>query len=193
MNICVFCASSSSIAPEFFDAAKELGTLIAKNGHTLVYGGGSGGLMGAVANGALDNGGHVIGVAPKFFDEPGVLLKDSCEFIFTETMSERKDIMIDMADAFICLPGGIGTFEEFFEVLTLKQLGQHSKSISLLNTRDYYDDFNSMMAITAKRGFMSMACLDLYKLCHSPAEAIAHCLEVEENVGSIRKLTDYNK
>ena len=193
MNICVFCASSSSIAPEFFDAAKELGTLIAKNGHTLVYGGGSGGLMGAVANGALDNGGHVIGVAPKFFDEPGVLLKDSCEFIFTETMSERKDIMIDMADAFICLPGGIGTFEEFFEVLTLKQLGQHSKSISLLNTRDYYDDFNSMMAITAKRGFMSMACLDLYRLCHSPAEAIAHCLEVEENVGSIRKLTDYNK
>ena len=193
MNICVFCASSSSIAPEFFDAAKELGTLIAKNGHTLVYGGGSGGLMGAVANGALDNGGHVIGVAPKFFDEPGVLLKDSCEFIFTETMSERKDIMIDMADAFICLPGGIGTFEEFFEVLTLKQLGQHSKSISLLNTRDYYDDFNSMMAVTAKRGFMSMACLDLYKLCHSPAEAIAHCLEVEENVGSIRKLTDYNK
>ena len=193
MNICVFCASSSSIAPEFFDAAKELGTLIAKNGHTLVYGGGSGGLMGAVANGALDNGGHVIGVAPKFYDEPGVLLKDSCEFIFTETMSERKDIMIDMADAFICLPGGIGTFEEFFEVLTLKQLGQHSKSISLLNTRDYYDDFNSMMAVTAKRGFMSMACLDLYKLCHSPAEAIAHCLEVEENVGSIRKLTDYNK
>ena len=193
MNICVFCASSSSIAPEFFDAAKELGTLIAKNGHTLVYGGGSGGLMGAVANGALDNGGHVIGVAPKFFDEPGVLLKDSCEFIFTETMSERKDIMIDMADAFICLPGGIGTFEEFFEVLTLKQLGQHAKSISLLNTRDYYDDFNSMMAVTAKRGFMSMACLDLYKLCHSPAEAIAHCLEVEENVGSIRKLTDYNK
>jgi uncharacterized protein (TIGR00730 family) len=193
MNICVFCASSSSIAPEFFDAAKELGTLIAKNGHTLVYGGGSGGLMGAVANGALDNGGHVIGVAPKFFEEPGVLLKDSCEFIFTETMSERKDIMIDMADAFICLPGGIGTFEEFFEVLTLKQLGQHAKSISLLNTRDYYDDFNSMMAVTAKRGFMSMACLDLYKLCHSPAEAIAHCLEVEENIGSIRKLTDYNK
>lgn len=193
MNICVFCASSSTIAPEFFDAAKELGTLIAKNGHTLVYGGGNGGLMGAVANGALDNGGHVIGVAPKFFDEPGVLLKDSCEFIFTETMSERKDIMIDMADAFICLPGGIGTFEEFFEVLTLKQLGQHAKSISLLNTRDYYDDFNSMMAVTAKRGFMSMACLDLYKLCHSPAEAIAHCLEVEENVGSIRKLTDYNK
>ena len=193
MNICVFCASSSSIAPEFFDAAKELGTLIAKNGHTLVYGGGSGGLMGAVANGALDNGGHVIGVAPKFFDEPGVLLQDSCEFIFTETMSERKDIMIDMADAFICLPGGIGTFEEFFEVLTLKQLGQHAKSISLLNTRDYYDDFNSMMAVTAKRGFMSMACLDLYKLCHSPAEAIAHCLEVEENIGSIRKLTDYNK
>lgn len=193
MNICVFCASSSSIAPEFFDAARELGILIAKEGHTLIYGGGRDGLMGAVAYGALENGGHVIGVAPKFFDEPGVLLKDECEFIFTETMSERKDIMMDMAEAFICLPGGIGTFEEFFEVLTLKQLGRHSKSISLLNTRDYYDDFNSMLTITAKRGFMSMACLDLYKLCPSPEEALAHCLEVEENVGSIRKLSDYNK
>jgi len=193
MNICVFCASSSSIAPEFFDAAKELGSLIAKNGHTLVYGGGSGGLMGAVAGGALDNGGHVIGVAPKFFDEPGVLLKDKCEFIFTETMSERKAIMEDLADAYVCLPGGIGTFEEFFEVLTLKQLGRHSKSISLLNTRDYYDDFNSMLTTTAKRGFMSMACLELYKLCATPEEAIAHCFDVEENLGSIRKLSDYNK
>jgi len=101
MTICVFCASSSSIAPEFFDAAKKLGELIAKNGHTLIFGGGRDGLMGAVGHGALENGGHVIGIAPKFFDEPGVLLKDKCEFIFTETMSERKDIMIDMADAFI--------------------------------------------------------------------------------------------
>lgn len=192
MNICVFCASSSSIAPEFFDAARELGELIAKNGHTLIFGGGKGGLMGAVASGALEHGGHVTGIAPKFFDEPGILLKDECEFIFTETMSERKDIMIDMADAFICLPGGIGTFEEFFEVLTLKQLGQHSKSISLLNTRDYYDDFVSMLTVTAKRGFMSMACLELYKLCPTPAKALEHCLEIEENIGSIRKLTDYN-
>lgn len=193
MNICVFCASSSNIAPEFFDAAGELGSLIAKSGHTLVYGGGSSGLMGAVARGALDNGGHVIGVAPKFFDEPGVLLKDECEFIFTETMSERKAIMEDYADAYVCLPGGIGTLEEFFEVLTLKQLGRHSKSISLLNTRDYYDDFNSMMAVIAKRGFMSMACLDLYKLCSTPEEALAHAQNVEENVGSIRRLSDYHK
>ncbi|MBQ2961019.1 MAG: TIGR00730 family Rossman fold protein [Oscillospiraceae bacterium] len=193
MNICVYCASSDQISPEFFDAARELGALIAKNGHTLIFGGGSGGLMGAVGKGALENGGHVIGIAPKFFDEPGVLMKNEAEFIFTETMSERKAIMEEMADAFIALPGGIGTFEEFFEVLTLKQLGRHSKSISLLNTRDYYDDFNSMLILTAKRGFMSAACLDLYKMCATPEEALAHCLDVEANVGSIRKLTDYNK
>ena len=193
MNICVFCASSSNIAPEFFAAATELGSLIAKNGHTLVYGGGSSGLMGAVARGVLDNGGHVIGVAPKFFDEPGVLLKDECEFIFTETMSERKAIMEDYADAYICLPGGIGTFEEFFEVLTLKQLGRHSKSIALLNTCGYYNEFNAMLTTTAERGFMSMACLELYKLCPTADEAIAHCLATEENVGSIKRLSDYNK
>ena len=193
MNICVYCASSDQISPEFFDAARELGALIAKNGHTLIFGGGSGGLMGAVGKGALENGGHVIGIAPKFFDEPGVLMKNEAEFIFTETMSERKAIMEEMADAFIALPGGIGTFEEFFEVLTLKQLGRHSKSISLLNTRDYYDDFNSMLILTAKRGFMSAACLDLYKMCATPEEALAHCLDVEANVGSIRKLSDYNK
>ena len=120
-------------------------------------------------------------------------MKDVSEFIFTETISERKAIMEDMAEAFIVLPGGIGTFEEFLEVLTLKQLGRHSKSISLLNTKDYYDDFNSMMAHTAKRGFMSVACLDLYKLCQTPQEALEHSLAVEENVGSIRKLSDYNK
>lgn len=193
MNICVYCASSDQISPEFFDAARELGALIAKNGHTLIFGGGSGGLMGAVGKGALENGGHIIGIAPKFFDEPGVLMKNEAEFIFTETMSERKAIMEEMADAFIALPGGIGTFEEFFEVLTLKQLGRHSKSISLLNTRDYYDDFNSMLILTAKRGFMSAACLDLYKMCATPEEALAHCLDVEANVGSIRKLSDYNK
>jgi len=193
MNICVYCASSDQISPDFFDAAKELGALIAKNGHTLIFGGGTGGLMGAVGRGALENGGHVIGIAPKFFDEPGVLMKNEVEFIFTETMAERKSIMEEMADAFIALPGGIGTFEEFFEALTLKQLGRHSKSISLLNTKDYYDDFNTMLSLTAKRGFMSHACLDLYKLCQTPEEALAHSLEVEENHGSIRKLSDYNK
>ena len=193
MNICIFSASSDQISPEFFAAAEELGTLIAKNGHTLIFGGGNSGLMGACGRGALKNGGTVIGIAPKFFDEPGVLMKDVSEFIFTETISERKAIMEDMAEAFIVLPGGIGTFEEFLEVLTLKQLGRHSKSISLLNTKDYYDDFNAMMSITAKRGFMSTACLDLYKLCQTPEEALEHSLAVEENVGSIKRLSDYNK
>ena len=193
MNICVFGASSSNIAPEYFAAAEELGALMAKDGHCLIFGGGSDGLMGACARGVLKNGGKAVGIAPRFFDEPGVLLKDECEFVFTETMAERKSLMEDMAEAFIALPGGIGTYEEFFEVMTLKQLGRHGRSMALLSTLDYYAPFIALLEATAEQGFMSKNCLELYKVCHSPAEALAHALTVEENLGSIRRLSDYNK
>ena len=139
MKICVYGASGDRLRQEYFDAAYALGALMAENGHTLIYGGGQTGLMGAVGRGAHDKGGEIIGVAPKFFDEPGVLSPDCTEFIFTETMRERKHIMEDMADAFIVLPGGIGTFEEFFETLTLKQLGRHRKPIAIYNIDGYYD------------------------------------------------------
>ena len=106
MKICVYGASGDRLRQEYFDAAYALGALMAENGHSLIYGGGQTGLMGAVGRGAHDKGGEIIGVAPKFFDEPGVLAPDCTEFIFTETMRERKHIMEDMADAFIILPGG---------------------------------------------------------------------------------------
>ena len=193
MNICVFGASSSNIAPEYFAAAEELGALMAKDGHVLIFGGGSDGLMGACARGVLKNGGKAVGIAPRFFDEPGVLLKDECEFIFTETMAERKSLMEDMAEAFIALPGGIGTYEEFFEVMTLKQLGRHGRSMALLSTLDYYAPFIALLEATAEQGFMSKNCLELYKLCKTPAEALAHALTREENLGSIKRLSDYHK
>ena len=193
MNICVFGASSSNIAPEYFAAAEELGALMARDGHCLVFGGGKEGLMGACARGVLKNGGKAIGIAPRFFDEPGVLLKDECEFIFTDTMAQRKSLMEEKAEAFIALPGGIGTFEEFFEVMTLKQLGRHGHSMCLLNTLDYYAPFIALLEATAEKGFMSRSCLDLYKLCATPEEALRHALSREENLGSIRRLSDYNK
>ena len=193
MNICVFGASSSNIAPEYFAAAEQLGELIAKGGHCLVYGGGKEGLMGACAKGVLKNNGKIIGIAPRFFDEPGVLLKDGCEFIFTETMAERKSLMEEKAEAFIALPGGIGTFEEFFEVMTLKQLGRHGRSMCLLNTLDYYAPFIALLEATAAKGFMSENCLELYALCNTPEDALAHALRPEENLGSIRRLSDYHK
>lgn len=193
MNICVFGASSSNIAQEYFAAAEELGALMAKEGHCLIFGGGKSGLMGACARGVLNNGGKAIGIAPRFFDEPDVLLKDECEFIFTETMAQRKSLMEDMAEAFIALPGGIGTFEEFFEVMTLKQLGRHGRSMCLLNTLDYYAPFVALLEATAENGFMSKNCLELYRVCATPAEALRHAVTEEENIGSIRRLSDYHK
>ena len=159
MNICIYGASSKSLAQEYFDAAEALGALMAQQGHTLVFGGGKSGLMGAVARGAHAHGGSIIGVAPRFFDEPGILFEDCTEFIYTETMRERKAIMEERSDAFIVLPGGIGTYEEFFEMLTLKQLGRHSKAMAMLNTRKYYDPMAAMLQNTVDEGFMSASCM----------------------------------
>lgn len=182
MNICVFGASSDRIDPRYAEAAYELGTRLALAGHRLIYGGGGSGLMGACARGVLDRGGRPLGVAPRFFDEPGVLLKEGCELLFTETMSERKRAMEDAADAFIALPGGIGTYEEFFEALTLRQLGRHHKPMALLNTLGYYDELAALLASCAKKGFMSGDVLRLYAICASPADALAHvCRPAEDD------------
>lgn len=174
MNICVFGASSDRIDKAYFEEAYTLGVLIAREGHQLIFGGGNEGLMGACARGVLSEGGRPLGIAPRFFDEPGILLKDNCDLVFTETMSERKARMEAKADAFIALPGGIGTYEEFFEALTLKQLGQHHKPMALLNTAGYFDALDTLLHETAERGFMSDSVLGLYKLCASPSEALAY-------------------
>ena len=193
MNICVFGASSDTIDPAYFTAAEELGELLAKGGHRLVYGGGREGLMGAVARGALREGGAILGIAPRFFDEPGVLLKEGCDFLFTETMSERKKLMEDTAEAFIALPGGIGTFEEFIEALTLKQLGQHFKPMVLLNTLGYFDPLVSLLELTAEKGFMGREILSLYTLCDRPAQALAAATAPAVAEKKPRSLADYHK
>lgn len=173
MNICVFGASSAQIDAAYFEAAQELGALLARAGHRLVFGGGREGLMGACARGALSAGGRPLGVAPRFFDEPGILMTQECDFIVTDTMAERKKTMEDAADAFIALPGGIGTYEEFFETLTLKQLGRHNKPMALLNTLGYFDPFQSLLEATAEKHFMSAEVLELYALRDTPPEALA--------------------
>ncbi|MBQ9686812.1 MAG: TIGR00730 family Rossman fold protein [Oscillospiraceae bacterium] len=192
MNICVFGASSALIDPAYFAAAEELGSLLAQNGHRLIFGGGRDGLMGACARGVLKQGGQPLGVAPRFFDEPGVLMTEECAFIFTDTMSERKRIMEDNADAFIALPGGIGTYEEFFETLTLKQLGRHSKPMALLNTLGYFDPFHTLLQFTAASRFMSADVLSLYALCDSPAQALLH-VETPSAPAAPRDISRYNR
>ncbi len=193
MKICIYGASGTELDEKYFEDARALGRLIAQGGHSLIFGGGSGGLMGACAQAALALGADICGVAPRFFDEPGVLLEGCTRFVFTDTMSQRKQIMEDGCDAFIALPGGIGTFEEFFETLTLKQLGRHSKPMALLNTLDYYRPLCAMLEQAAAGGFMSRRCMELFTLCQSPEEALARIQEKEPLQGGITRLADYTK
>ncbi len=193
MNICVYGASGTRLAAEYFDAARELGREIARRGHTLVFGGGARGLMGACAEGAAEHSGRIIGVAPRFFDEPGILLKTCTEFIYTDTMRERKAIMDERSDAIITMPGGIGTYEEFFEMLTAKQLGLHTKPMVLLNTLSCYEPLMSMLERCAKDGFMSEKCMELISVCSSPSEAVDAAEAPQTLRGSVKKLEDYAK
>ena len=193
MKICIYGASGDELAQEYFDAAQSLGRLIAEGGHSLVFGGGSRGLMGACARGALSRGGEIVGVAPRFFDAPGILFPGCSRFVFTETMRERKAVMEDLADAFVVLPGGIGTFEEFLETLTLKQLGRHDKPIAVLNTLSYYADLLRMLETAASGGFLSRGCFGLFALCETPEEALRQVCAARPLSGSIRRLADYTK
>lgn len=194
MNICIYGASSRKLAKEYYDAAEVLGALMAQQGHTLVFGGGQEGIMGAVARGAHAHGGKIIGIAPRFFDQPGILFEECTEFIYTDTMRERKALMEEHSEAFIVLPGGIGTYEEFFEMLTLKQLGRHNKPMVMLNTRGYYGPMAAMLQNTVDEGFMSADCMDLFGVCNSPADALEYVLTAKLVTGSIeRKIEDYNK
>lgn len=191
MNICVYGASSKTIDAQFTDAGHALGYLLAHHGYGLVFGGGDNGMMGAVARGAHDGGGRIIGIAPRFFNVDGVLYPHCDELIYTETMRERKQKMEDLSGAFIVSPGGIGTFEEFFEILTLKQLGRTKKPLVILNTAGYYDDMLNMMRHTVESNFMSAQTFDLIAVVNTPEQAIdyiEHYVEQEVDVEELRKL-----
>lgn len=170
MNICVYGAASQQIHTEFLQAAEDLGRALAKGGYGLVFGGGDTGVMGACARGAQSAGGYILGIAPRFFDTEGVLYPSCTEFKFTETMRQRKELMEQSADAFVMAPGGIGTLEEFFEILTLKQLGRHNKPIFILNIRGYFDNLAALLENSVKEGFLEKKGLSLYKICRTPAE-----------------------
>lgn len=162
MNICMYGASSTDLEKIYYDAAEHLGRRIAVRGHGLVFGGGAQGLMGAAARGVSSCGGYSLGIAPRFFDKPDILYKECSEFIFTDTMRERKELMENLSDAFIMAPGGIGTYEEFFEVLTLKQLGQLNKPIAVFNVNGYFDLLLGLLEDTVSKGFMKSSCLGIF-------------------------------
>ena len=193
MKICVYGASGTELDPRYCEAARRVGGLLAARGHTLIFGGGQGGLMGACAEGAANGGGEIVGVAPRFFDEPGILFPRCTRFHFTQTMRERKELMEDESDAFLALPGGIGTYEEFFEALTLKQLGRHGKPMAVLNTLRYYAPMLAMLETAAEGGFMSRGCLQLFAVCDTPESALTYLETAKPLSGSIRRLEDYTK
>lgn len=161
MNICLYGASSSAIAKSYINPTEALGAKIADRGHTLIYGGGAAGLMGAAARGVYSRGGKIIGVVPSFLNVDGILFDKCDELIFTETMRQRKQLMEQRADAFVMTPGGLGTFDEFFEILTLKQLGRHSKPIAVFNINGYFDSLIEQLKNAVQKQFMTPEALEL--------------------------------
>ena len=169
MNICVFAGTAAGNNPAFEIAAASLGREIALRGHTLVFGGGANGLMGACARAVRENGGDVIGVAPRFFDRAGVLFSDCTELVFTDTIRERKQLMEERSGAFAALPGGIGTFEEFFEIITLRQLGRHEKRAAVFNVDSYYSTLEALVLSASDNGFLKRPKDEIYRAFDSAA------------------------
>lgn len=172
MTICVYGAASNKIDPVFITETEKLGEEIARRHHQIIYGGGASGVMGACARGAARESGTVIGVVPNFMDEFEIINNNCTEIIRTETMSERKDVMEDHADAFIIAPGGIGTFDEFFQILTLAELGRKNAPIVIYNTDGYYDDMIVFMKKCTEKGFIRERALSLFRVCTTAEEAI---------------------
>ena len=145
MNISVFCGATLPRNTEYINAAHQLGILLARHGHTLLYGGSNLGLMGVVSSATLEGGGHVVGVIPSFFSEEIILSQPVSELVRVATIAERKEYLIAHSDAFIALPGGIGTIDETFEVLVANQLGLCSKPMGLLNTLGFFNPQYDML------------------------------------------------
>lgn len=164
MKICIFGAASDLIDKKYMERVEVLAHKLAERGHDLVFGAGANGLMGAAARGFTNGGGKITGIIPSFFLEDTVEpIYDKCdELIYTDTMNERKEGMEDRADAFIIVPGGIGTLEEMFEVITLKQLCQHRKPIAFYNIFNYYDKLMEFMVFSEKEKFIREGCHNLY-------------------------------
>ena len=145
-TVCVYCGSSAGTNPRFIEAASVFGKILAENGIRLVYGGGSNGLMGAVANGVLDHGGSVTGIIPEFLNSRERMLTRVQELVVTPDMHERKRLMFERSDAFVALPGGVGTLEELVEQMTWQQLGRHSKPILLANIEGFWEPLFALMS-----------------------------------------------
>ena len=163
-SICVYCGSRPGVDPSFAAAARDIGHWIGSHGGQLVYGGGRNGLMGLVAQATLAAGGTVIGIIPQALVDKEMANLDCTELHVVQTMHERKRLMAELANAFLALPGGIGTFEEFFEVWTWRQLGYHDKPVGLLNQGGYYDGMVRFLQTSVEQQFMGPWQMELIRI-----------------------------
>ncbi|MCM3213151.1 TIGR00730 family Rossman fold protein [Niallia taxi] len=171
-KLAVFCGSSNGASEIYIESAKKLGKELAKRNISLVYGGASVGIMGAVADSVLNEGGYVIGVMPSFLDNREIAHKNLSELIIVDSMHERKAKMAALADGFIALPGGPGTMEEFFEVFTWGQLGLHKKPCGLLNINNYFDLLINFFSQMNKQEFLQEKYLSMLMNDSNPASLI---------------------
>jgi uncharacterized protein (TIGR00730 family) len=174
LSICVFCGSSPGSKPLYAETARTLGRLIGTRGHSLVFGGGSVGLMGETASAVAENGGTVIGILPRFLRQVEPPLKSIEELIITPDMQQRKARMLSLADAFVVLPGGLGTLDEIFEVLSTAQLKVHAKPIVLVNIAGHFDILLTLLAHVVQDGFARPEITTHFKIVTTAEEALDH-------------------
>lgn len=172
IHVCVYCASSTKLDARYMAIASQTGNLLAKAGHTLVWGGGSVGMMGAVAHAVQQHRGHVVGVIPQFMIDKELAFETADELIVTQTMRQRKQEMEDRSDFFIILPGGFGTLEEFFEILTLRILDCHQKRIFIVNSHGFYDKLLAFIEQLYDQQFAGQKYRKCYEVVATPTEAL---------------------
>jgi uncharacterized protein (TIGR00730 family) len=178
-SVCVFCGSAPGARPSYAKAAEEMGRGLAERGITLVYGGGKLGLMGIVADAVLKNGGRVIGVIPRMLIERECAHPSLTRQHVVTTMHERKTLMAEMSDAFVGLPGGMGTFDELVEIVTWAQLGLHAKPVILANIEDYFEPMYRMLDHAVREGFVTTESRARWR----NAESVARVMEILEKEG----------
>lgn len=188
-TVCVYCGSSDKMGDPYVQAARQMGVEIARRGLVLAYGAGSTGLMGAVADGALEAGGEVIGIIPRMFATPTLMHRGLSKLEIVENMHERKQRLVDISDGFVALPGGYGTFEELFEILTWAQIGIHHKPVGLLNSLHYFDLLLSTIEYAQKEGFMYAEHSSLFVYDEQPAALLDLMVKYQYPEGMEKWLT----
>ena len=188
MKIAVFCSANAHIDSDYFRLTEEMGKWMAEQGNDLVFGGCNIGLMNTIGKAVKAHGGRAIGVVPTIVERGGKTFPDLDVEIPCDNLSDRKDLLLSQSDIVVALPGGIGTLEEFFEMLTLKQLGRHARPIAVLNTAGYFDELQAMLETAVRQRFMAPVTLALYRSFAEPEPLLDYLENVRETAAKPEKM-----